>query len=353
MSGRRHPSRLAAIALSVAASAGAIVAALARIGPSRVEHSLSGVRPGWMLAAFALMATSMAARALSWQAVLRAAAPSVHVGAAVVGRATMIGVMTSALAPGRLGEPARALVVARHTGNVRRALPVVLGTLVSQTVLNLLALGALFVVSYASISALHPGGGLIGVLVVPLAVALAVAAAPALLRLARRARSERVRAAAAWARRQAQALRSGMRVFAEPRQAVPAAAAQLAAWGLQLLACYAVLRALGLGSRAGLDAAAAVLLAVNVSAAVPVTPGNVGVFQGACLVVLAAYGVGAGPALAYGIILQALEVGTAVALGVPALAAEGVGWHELVRAQPPATSRRRKTSAAATSDGTA
>ena len=114
-----------------------------------------------------------------------------------------------------------------------------------------------------------------------------------------------------------------------------------------------MLRALGLGSRAGLDAAAAVLLAVNVSAAVPVTPGNVGVFQGACLVVLAAYGVGAGPALAYGIVLQALEVATAVALGVPALAAEGVGWHELVRAQPPATSRRRKTSAAATSDGTA
>ena len=318
--GSRSHRRAAAIGLSVAACAGAIVVGLDRIGPARVEHSLAGVRLGWLLAAFALMATSMLARALSWQAVLRAAAPSVHVGAAVVARATMIGVMTSALAPGRLGEPARALVVARHTGHVRRALPVVLGTLVSQTVLNLLALVGLFVASYASIRALHPGGGLVPVLAVPLALAAAIAALPTALRLAARARSERVRAAAVWTQRQAEALRTGMRVFGDARRAAPAAA---------------------------------VLLAVNVSAAVPVTPGNVGVFQGACLVVLAAYGVGAGPALAYGIILQALEVGTAVALGVPALAAEGVSWHELVRAQPPATSRRRKTSAAATSDGTA
>ena len=85
-----------------------------------------------------------------------------------------------------------------------------------------------------------------------------------------------------------------------------------------------VVLALGLQGHANLAAAAAVLLAVNVSAILPATPSNVGVFQAACLVVLAAYGVGSGPGLAYGVILQAVEVVTALALGIPALLGEGL-----------------------------
>ncbi len=65
----------------------------------------------------------------------------------------------------------------------------------------------------------------------------------------------------------------------------------------------------------------------------PATPSNVGVFQAACLVVLAAYGIGAGPALAYGIILQAIELLTALLLGVPALLREGMSWQDIRRAR--------------------
>jgi phosphatidylinositol alpha-mannosyltransferase len=65
----------------------------------------------------------------------------------------------------------------------------------------------------------------------------------------------------------------------------------------------------------------------------PATPSNVGVFQAACLVVLAAYDVGAGPALAYGIILQAIELLTALALGVPALLREGMTWQDIRRSR--------------------
>jgi phosphatidylinositol alpha-mannosyltransferase len=90
-----------------------------------------------------------------------------------------------------------------------------------------------------------------------------------------------------------------------------------------------IVLALGLQSQAGLVTAAAVLLAVNVSAVLPATPSNVGVFQAACLVVLAAYGVGAGAGLAYGIILQAVEVITALVLGVPALLGEGLRLEDI------------------------
>src|SRR6185437_2240766 len=104
---------------------------------------------------------------------------------------------------------------------------------------------------------------------------------------------------------------------------------QLLAWALQWLSCYSVLLALGLTHKAGLDAAAAVLLAVNVSAVLPATPSNIGVFQAACLVVLTAYGVGGSAGLAYGIILQAVEVLTALALGIPALLGEGLTWRDI------------------------
>ena len=109
---------------------------------------------------------------------------------------------------------------------------------------------------------------------------------------------------------------------------VPSAIAlQLLAWTLQWLSCYTVILALGLD--ADLTAAAAILLAVNVSAILPATPSNVGVFQAACLVVLSAYGVGTAAAVAYGIILQAVEVLTALALGIPALLAEGLSWEDI------------------------
>ncbi len=90
-----------------------------------------------------------------------------------------------------------------------------------------------------------------------------------------------------------------------------------------------MLLALGLQSHTNLATAAAILLAVNLSAILPATPSNVGVFQAACLVVLAAYGVGAGPGLAYGIILQAIEVLTALLLGIPALLREGLTWQDI------------------------
>jgi phosphatidyl-myo-inositol alpha-mannosyltransferase len=121
-------------------------------------------------------------------------------------------------------------------------------------------------------------------------------------------------------------------VFRDPRRGPVAAMAQLAAWGLQLLACFALFTALGLDHEPAINigAAAAVLFAVNVTAAIPATPSNVGVFQLATISVLTTgFGVAASDALAYGVILQAVEIATAVALGVPALVREGMTWSNL------------------------
>ena len=73
-----------------------------------------------------------------------------------------------------------------------------------------------------------------------------------------------------------------------------------------------------------------VLFAVNVTAVVPATPANVGLFQAACVAVLAgAYRVSTPEAIAYGIILQAIEIATALIMGLPALVNEGLSWREV------------------------
>jgi len=313
---------------------GLVAFALSRLNLARVGHELVTARPGWLLVALAVMGSSLVLRSISWHQVLRAALPDTPIPWAPVTRATMIGVMGSAVFPGRLGEPARALVVSRHLPGTRgRLLPIVAGTVFSQTLMNLIALGVLAIVTFTAVP-LGSGHttGIVIALAIPLAIAGLVVAGPRLVAQGARSRSERVRRLAESLERLLRNARQGLVVFARPRFGVTAVAAQLAAWALQWLACYAVLLALGLQHETNFATAAAVLLAVNLSAVLPATPSNVGVFQAACLVVLAAYGVGAGKGLAYGILLQAVEVVTALALGVPALLREGVKWSELRRA---------------------
>jgi phosphatidyl-myo-inositol alpha-mannosyltransferase len=320
----------AGLLLVALALAGVIVYALSRLNLARVGHALITATPGWIVLALALMGLSLLARSISWHEALRAALPGTRIPWVPVTRATMIGVMASAVFPGRIGEPTRIVVLSRRLeGHQRRLLPIVTGTVFSQTLINLLALAILASIAFGSIPVHGQFAAILAVAAVPLTLCALVLLGPVLLRIGRRSRSLRVRLAAATIARLLGLARQGLMVFVTPRHGIGAVAAQLLAWVLQWLACYAVLLALGLPAHPALIAAAAVLLAVNLSAILPATPSNVGVFQAACLVVLAAYGVGAGQAIAYGIVLQAVEVSTALALGVPALLGEGLTWRDI------------------------
>ena len=162
------------------------------------------------------------------------------------------------------------------------------------------------------------------------AALLAVLLTPVLIPPTAVSRSRRLQALLIGLRRSLSRLRDGLRVFRQPRRAASATAAQLTAWALQWLSCWLLLMALGLDSHAGVAAAAGVLFAVNVPAVVPATPANVGVFQAACVAVLAgAYHVSTPEAIAYGIVLQAVEVAAALIMGLPALVNEGLSWKDV------------------------
>jgi phosphatidylinositol alpha-mannosyltransferase len=245
---------------------------------------------------------------------------------------TFIGVLMSATLPARLGEPSRSLVVARRVGRPLETFPVVLGTVISQTLLNLLALVILGAVMFSSVNIL--GGNhsaLLAVALGPAAIALLVLAAPLLLsRRGGQSRSARLEALRTRISATMLRLRAGLRVFREPRLAAIAVGFQLGAWALQCASCYVLLMALGLDDRAGFAAAAGVLFAVNVTAVLPAAPSNIGVFQAACVAVLhGAFHISVADAIAYGIVLQAVEITTAVAMGIPALLREGLSWRDV------------------------
>jgi phosphatidylinositol alpha-mannosyltransferase len=318
--------------LFAASAVGAGVAtllALQRIGLHPIARALVHSQPAWVLAGLALMCLSMFSRAVAWWAILRAALPDALPRLRDAMQGTMIGVLMSATLPARLGEPSRALIVARRLGRPRDRLPAVLGTLVSQTLLNVLALAILGAVMFTTIG-LFAGRqqALLWYALAPFGVLCAVLLAPALLRSGLPSRSARLHRWMSQGREALARVRSGLAVFRSPRLGAEAAAMQLGAWALQWVSCYVLLAALGLHLDMG--AAAAVLFAVNVSAVLPLTPSNLGVFQAACVAVLTgAYGVPPAEALGYGIILQAVEVATAVILGAPALVTEGLSWREV------------------------
>jgi phosphatidylinositol alpha-mannosyltransferase len=346
--GAHRTARRAGLGVAAALGVGLTFLALQKIGVQQVVTSIVRSDATWGLVATGLMIASMFLRATSWYAIAKAALPRRPLRRRDVASATMVGVLMSATLPARLGEPARAMVLSRRTGRMRETFPVLLGTLVSQSVLNIGALLLLGVLIVSSTDLFHSSSERLFLFsFVPMLILLAVLFAPMVVRNAGSGRVARVIAAV---RDALLKVRTGLVVFRDPRRGPTAAFFQLAAWGLQLLACFALFTALGLDTQPaiGIGAAAAVLFAVNVTAAIPATPSNIGVFQLATISVLTTgFGVSTADALAYGVILQAVEIATAVACGLPALVREGVTWQDMrLRALSAAPVRLRPAGAA-------
>ena len=320
--------RVALVAAILAVVAGAFLG-VQRLGWDAIAASVVKSSPAWVLIALGLMTASMLLRAIAWYATLRAAPPTAHARLQDAAQGTAIGVLMSATLPARLGELSRALIVARRLGRPRESLAPVLGTMVSQTAINVLALVLLgtVVVSGTDLFA-HRHATLFIYAIAPLVIVAVVVGAPALVGAG--TRSARLAAFARAARAALVRVRSGLAVFRRPGLGSLAVGSQLGAWALQWAACAALLEALEIDGPTRFAAAAAVLFAVNVTAVLPVTPSNLGVFQAACVAVLTSgFHVHAADALAYGIILQAVELATAVVVGAPALLREGVTWREV------------------------
>jgi uncharacterized protein (TIRG00374 family) len=129
-------------------------------------------------------------------------------------------------------------------------------------------------------------------------------------------------------RRHLPELVDSQRIMGKPWSALLLAAIQTVAWLIQLAAAWAALQAFHLGG-AGLRGAALVLVLTNLIGLVPITPGNVGTFQAAAVAALAVSGVAAGPAVAYALGLQGMQLVVGVVAGLASLSLQDLTLADL------------------------
>ena len=136
--------------------------------------------------------------------------------------------------------------------------------------------------------------------------------------------------ACGWLRGVLSSAREGLQIL--PNRSLVAAAflLTLCVWFLPILSSYVLILAFGFDLP--FAAALVVFVAIGVGTALPSPPGMIGVFQIASVVALGLFGIPKAEALAYGIVLNALQFLTLVAQGLVALTLLGVGVGEVTRA---------------------
>jgi len=126
------------------------------------------------------------------------------------------------------------------------------------------------------------------------------------------------------------ALQEGQAIFRRPRLLAWGLGTATISWVMQLAGIYWALRAYGIDE--GLGAAGVVFLASNLVQLFPITPGNLGVFQGATAGGLSVlYPVSSDLALTFSIGLQLIEAALGVGIGFIFLSLEGLSVAELRR----------------------
>jgi len=305
--------------------AAAIVAAAVWAAPDLrgIAEAFENVRWRWVAAAAGANLVSILSRAVAWRVVVVQALPAPPPRRQHVLSAYSVGMLGNAVLPGRLGEAARTVVLARHLPRGRGAWATVGGTVLAHRLLDVLPLAALVV--YVLIAARIPPWATTGI-----TVTLIVGGALLVLAVVLARRGASSAHGIGRVRRLLDLAREGMAVLRAPRPGATAALLQCLGWVAQLAVVDASLRAFGI--HAPLPAAGLVLLVMNAALAFPLWPGSVGVLQAAVALSLLPYDVDYAAGFAFALGLQAIEASIGIAMGLTFLGREGLSLRALRRA---------------------
>ncbi|MGH3034745.1 MAG: lysylphosphatidylglycerol synthase transmembrane domain-containing protein [Gaiellaceae bacterium] len=317
----RSPS--ARLGLVVGVGVGILALAVWRLDLGVVGDAFRAVRWEWVAAAVVINLFSVAVRAHAWRIVVNQAIPPPWPQWRVVFSAFSVGLLGNAALPGRVGELARVAVVTRHVRRRPGTWATIVGTVFAHRLFDVVVGAALVV--YVLYAARIPDWAVPGLSVV-LGIGLGLLVAGILL--ARRHHRPVVEELGP-VRRFLRMGRHGLAVLRRPAPAVEALAFQLVGWVAQLFAVYTAFIAFRID--ASIEAAALVLLLMNLVTVFPFWPGNIGLVQAAIAVALLPYGVRYGHGFAYGIGLQVIEASVGIGLGFAFLAREGFSFAMLRR----------------------
>ncbi len=113
------------------------------------------------------------------------------------------------------------------------------------------------------------------------------------------------------------------------RLVVAVLAVSMALWFLPILSSWIMIRAFEFD--VPFNAALMVFIFIGFGTALPQAPGMIGTYQYACVLALGLFGVPPPLALAYGLVLNAVQLTTIVVQGLVALPMAGIGVRDLAR----------------------
>ncbi len=330
-----------------AAAFGAIVIAIVFALSRRFDlHVVADVftraDPLDVLGALIANLVSVAAKAVTWKTAFDAipeeeGEPPVDVGMRDVIPPIFIGFLLNTVLFARLGEVARVSVVRRKLAAKGTPLPVstVVGTLVTEQLLSGVMLVAVLIAVVIYVPVPRAAVNLLAVLSGVLIFIGLVAAAIEVWSRLRRNQTQSDDYVERWWHllgisftATVNSLGRGQAVFQRPKLLALGLGAATVCWVSQMAGIYLTLSAYGIHE--GVGAAAVVFLASNLVQLFPITPGNLGVFQGATATSLTVlYSVPANLALTFSIGLQLIEALLGVGIGFVFLSMEGLSVAEL------------------------
>ena len=317
------------IALSTVVGAGFLYLAFRNVPLADLEAALRHFDARWLIPAFAISLTLQVFRAWRWQLELL---PLERVPLGRLWVVTSVAYMAINLLPVRLGEFVRPWLLSRRSNvsfsNVVGNL-VIEKTMDSVVIVSYILLGLLTTADlppWVRRGALFPA--VAAAVIVSFVLLLWWQGEPFVDRRIVPLLSERL---AAGLTRVTRALLDGMRILPDGRLLAAVFVVSLALWFLPILSSYVIIRAFGFA--VPFSAALIVFIFIGFGTALPNAPGMIGTFQWACVLALGLFGVGKADALAYGLVLNAIQLVSLVAQGLVALPLAGVGFGDMRRAR--------------------
>lgn len=316
------------VALSLVVSAAFLFLAFRNVPLDELGAALRRLHAGWLLVAIALSLLIMVFRTWRWQLELQ---PLERVPFGRLWVVTAVAYLAINLLPARLGEVVRPWLLSRRSSV---SFSNVVGNLVVEKMMDAVVTLLYILVGLVTIENLPewvrtgarvPAVG--AVVLVALVLLLYWRGEAFVDRSVLRFLPERV---GAGVKRVTGAIVAGMRVLPNPRLVLAVFLVSVALWFLPILSSYVMMRAFEF--QLPFSAAVVVFIFIGFGTALPNVPGMLGPYQYACILALGLFGVPKGDALAYGLVLNAVQFFSLVGQGLVAWPLAGISLADLRQA---------------------
>ncbi len=320
--------------LGIAVSAVFLYLAFRDVSFAELGEAFGRVQPAWIAAAIAISFAIMLFRAWRWQLELR---PLEEIPFGRLWIVTAVAYLAINLFPARLGEVVRPWLLSRKSSvsfaNVVGNL-VIEKTIDSVVILFYILAGLLTIDTlpdWVRTGARFPAAA--ALMLVTLVLLLWWRGEEFIDRWVIRFLPERF---GAGVKRVAANIVAGMSILPNKGLLVAVFLVSLALWSLPILSSWVTIRAFDFD--VPFSAAVVVFIFIGFGTALPGVPGMVGPYQYACILALGMFGVARADALAYGLVLNAIQFLTIIAQGLIALPLAGVTFTDLFGASGEETS---------------